>query len=282
MKLLLTGNSLQKFCDIIGNAKYLSEVITLYFSEDGIYSQGMTVDHCALYELTIKSKWFDDYEWEIDKDVEIISVSTEILSKVIQTRQPSQYMVIEFYGEPDSLTVRFASAASQSSNQEFPKEFSLPLIETDNDKLTIPSVDYSAEFGIGSKAMQITNDQLSLFNETLTIHCSEDEIYLRSKGNEGELKVTLFNDKCEHITEFSIDEDLSLTLDFTIKHFNTFCKFLKVSDNVSLGFTKDYPMKFEYIMNADNADNDNDHSSGDDNNNIKLAFYLAPKISDDA
>lgn len=257
---------LQTFCDIVGNCKYLSEFITFNFSEEGIYSQGLSNDHCSIYELTMNSEWFEDFEWDREKDTPQISIPTEILSKILATRQPSQYMVMEYFGKPDSITIRFTATKTKCVKTEFPKEFSIPLIDVDWEKLTIPELDYSAEFGIGSKSLHATNEQLSLFNETLTIHCSEDEIYLRSKGTDGEMKVTLFDEKFEHITEFTIEEELSLTLDFSIKHFNSFCRFLRVSDNVNLGFKKDYPMKFEYVM---------------ENENIQLTFYLAPKISDD-
>ena len=279
MHLLLTGNKLQQFCDIIINCKYLSETITFTISEEGIYSQGMTMDHCSIYELKIGSNWFDDFEWEKGVDLAEFSLSTEYLSKVLQTRQPSQYLIIEYFGKPDSVTIRFASQKKDNTNKEFPKEFSLSMIEIDSEKLVIPAMEYAAEFGIGSKALQVTNDQLSLFNETLTIHCSEDQIYLRSQGTEGELKVTLFDDSCEHITEFSIEEELSLTLDFSIKHFNTFCRFLKVSDYVSLSFKEDVPMKFEYIMfqNEDEEQEDTE-AEKEPNSELSLVFYLAPKI----
>lgn len=269
MKLLLSGKSLQRFCDIVGNFKYVSDSVTFNCSDDGIYSQGMTADHCSLYDFTISSEWFDDYSWDED-DESLFTVSTEMLSKILGTRQPSQCMFIEYYGKPDSITIRFTSGTTQTTAKEFPKEFLLPIIDIENEQLTIPDEEYSAEFGIGSKSLQMTNDQLSLFDETLTIHCSEDEIYLRSKGNEGQLKVTLFDENCEHITEFAIDEDLSLTLDFSIKHFNTFCRFLKVSENIELKFKKDYPMKFQYVM---------DEPEGEPL--LKLVFYLAPKITDD-
>jgi proliferating cell nuclear antigen PCNA len=275
MKLLLTGTHLQKFCEIIGNCKYLTEFITVNLSEEGIHSQGMSTDHCSIYDFTIKASWFDDYEWDKALDLPQFSVSTEILFKILQTRQHSQYMIIEFFGKTDNITIRFASKLVSGKNQEFPKEFSIPLIDVEWEKLDVTDHEYEAEFGIGSKSIQLTNDQLSLFDETLTIHCSESEIYLRSKGIEGELTVTLYNDKCEHITEFSIDEDLSLTIDFSIKHFNNFCKFLKVSSNVYLSFKKDFPMKFEYIMDKEGEQPD------DYEPELSLAFYLAPKIMDD-
>jgi len=269
MKLLLTGDHLQKFCDIIGNFKYISESITFWFSDDGIHSQGMSSDHCSLYELTVNNEWFDEFEWENGKDMDKVSVATSILSKVIQTRQPSQYMVIEYDGKPDSITIKLASNTANSKNKEFPKEFSIPLIDIDVEKLNIPSdTEYSAEFGIGSKSLQVTNEQLSMFDETITVHCEEEEIYLQSKGIEGELKVTLFSSNCEHITEFAIEDSLRLTLDFSIKHFNTFCRFIKVSENVELSFKDGFPMKFEYIMDKEVSDK------------LELAFYLAPKIGD--
>lgn len=272
MHLLLEGNKLQQFCDIISNCKYLCEVITFNFSEDGLYSQGMTFDHCGIFELKMGPHWFMDYEWEAGVDAAEISVSSEFLSKILSARQPSQHLVIKYSGKPDHVTIIFGSTKAHGKNQEFPKEFSLSLIDVDHEKLTIPEMEYSADFGIGSKALQVTNDQLSLFNETLTIHCSEDEIYLQSKGTEGQLKVTLFDDKCEHITEYAVEEGLSLTLDFSIKHFNSFCRFLKVSDCVNLSFKKDIPMKFEYVTEQEDKEEDEQ---------LKLVFYLAPKISDD-
>lgn len=276
MHLLLTGKRLQEFCEIITNCKYLCDVITFKMSETGIYSQGLTMDHCAIYELKMGNHWFDDYEWEKGVDAAEFSVSTEFMAKIMNTRQASQHLVIEYSGSPDSITIKFASRKVDGTNKEFPKEFCLSLIDVDSETLTIPEMEYSAEFGIGSKALQVTNEQLSLFNESLRIHCSEEEIYLQSKGNDGQLKVTLFDDNCEHITEFSIEEDLSLTLEFSIKHFNTFCRFIKVSENITLSFKNDVPMKFEYIIPPGDS-----KCEDTENDEISLVFYLAPKISDD-
>lgn len=274
MHILLDGNKLQQFCDIIGNLKFLCDVITFNFSDEGLYSQGMTFDHCGIFELKMGCHWFHDYEWEAGVDSGEISVSSEFLSKILSTRQPSQHLVIEYFGKPDHITIKLQSTKAHGKNKEFPKEFCLSLIDVDHEKLVIPPMEYSAEFGIDSKALQTTNDQLSLFNETLTIHCSEDEIYLRSKGTEGQLKVTLFNENCEHITEYAIEEELNLTLDFSIKHFNSFCRFIKVSNNICLSFKKDVPMKFEYITEVEGEEKEKDEK-------LNLVFYLAPKISDE-
>jgi proliferating cell nuclear antigen PCNA len=266
MHLVVAHNKLTKFCEILSNIKHLAEFVTLTFSEDGIYSQGMTMDHCAIYELTVNEHWFDDYEFD-KADAPQISISTNILSKILATRQPSQHLVIAYNGKPDKIKMKFGSLKKDGKNQEFPKEFIVPLMDVDNETLSIPEVEYSAEFGIGSKSLMVTNEQLSLFDETLTMRCSEENITMCAKGNEGELSVTLFSDVCEHINEYEVEEGLDLSLDFSIKHFQTFCRFLKVADEVQLGFKNDYPMKFNY-----NTENDE----------LSLVFYLAPKIKDDA
>ena len=266
MHLVVSRDKLTKFCEILSNIKYLAEFVTLTFSNEGVYSQGMTMDHCAIYELFINEHWFDDYEFD-EADAPQISICTNILSKILATRQPSQHLVITYDGKPNKVTIKFASLKKDGKNQEFPKEFIVPLMDVDNETLSIPEVEYSAEFGIGSKSLMVTNDQLSLFDETLTMKCSEDEIIMRAMGNDGELSVTLFSDTCEHINEYEVDEGLQLSLDFSIKHFQTFCRFLKVSEQIELAFKVDYPMKFNYATETDD---------------LKLVFYLAPKIKDDA
>lgn len=265
MKLLLSGAKLNQFCEIVSNIKNLCEFITFQPSEERLYSQGMSGDHCAIYELDIGNEWFDDYE--LDKnDSNSFSVSTEMLAKIIHTRQPNQYMVIEYNGKSDMLTIRFANNKVESKSKvNFPKEFSLSMIDVDYKNLTIPDVVYSVDFGIDSKTLNVMNDQLSMFDETLQLHCDEDNIYFKTKGIEGEMKVTLFSDSCENITEYSIEEDLTLFLEFSNKHFSTFCKFLKVSDNIKLSFSDKYPMLFDYVF---------------EDEDISLVFYLAPKISD--
>ena len=64
MHLVVSRDKLTKFCEILSNIKHLAEFVTLTFSDEGIYSQGMTMDHCAIYELSINEHWFDDYEFD--------------------------------------------------------------------------------------------------------------------------------------------------------------------------------------------------------------------------
>ena len=121
----------------------------------------MSIDHCAIYEVKMNTDWFHEFEID-DDDAHSICVSSNILAKILATRQPSQHMIITYKGKPDNINIKFASLKKDGRNQEFPKEFSVPLMDVDQDLLNIPELEYSAEFGIGSKSLLITNEQLSL------------------------------------------------------------------------------------------------------------------------
>ena len=65
------------------------------------------------------------------------------------------------------------------------------------------------------------------------------------------------------------------TLGITPKHFQTFCKFSKVSKEVKLSFSDNTPMQMFFIL-----DNINESEYNIDEISY-LRFCLAPKISDD-
>ena len=269
MKLILgmgIKSRLQQFIEIFSNIKNISDTLTFYFSDDGLYSQGMTCDHCSVFEANFDKEWFELFEIE-KQDMKQITMRTEILSKILHTCQINQFMVMSFKDNPNSIKIEFKNRQDKPNRLEFPKEFNISLLDTDAELLNIPEVDYSVEFEIPSKILTSINDQLAIFNETISIHCNEETIDFHTEGHEGSMAVPLFSDDVEYVSEYSIVEDLDLKLDYSHKHFSHFCKFLKISNNVSLGFSQDVPMKFSYIFPEDEK--------------IKLNFYLAPKISDE-
>jgi proliferating cell nuclear antigen PCNA len=269
MKLILgmgIKSRLQQFVEIFSNIKNISDTITFHFSDEGLYSQGMTVDHCSVFEANFDKEWFEEFKIE-SSDLKQITMRTEILSKILHTRQPNQFMVMSFENNPSSIKIEFKNRQDQPNRMEFPKEFNIALMDVDDELLNIPKVDYSVEFEIPSKILTNINDQLAIFNETISIHCNEETINFHVEGHEGSMVVPLFSDDVEYVSEYSIEEDLDLKLDYSHKHFSHFCKFLKISNHVSLGFSKDVPMKFNYIFPEEEK--------------IKLSFYLAPKISDE-
>jgi len=269
MKIILgmgSKKNLKIFCNYFDNIKYLSEYITLNLSPESVYIQGMSMDHCCIYELTLKAEWFEFYN-VLEQDVKTISFKTSTFSKILDTRQKNQFLILENSVNNSSyLNIILKNKPNDLKEDEYPKEFEITLLSIEQDILTIPETEYSVEFVISSKMLKNINDELMQFGETLQIYCDEENIKMITKGDEGSMTLNLFNNDIDYISEYMIEEELKLDIEFNNKHFATFCKFMKLSDNINLSFNKDFPLKMEYIF---------------DNENIKCNFMLAPKIKED-
>ena len=98
-------------------------------------------------------------------------------------------------------------------------------------------------------------------NDVVNIHCDEETVVLTCKGLEGEMLVTIPHDDIE---EYIIEEEASVDVKFSLGYMKKFCQYHKVSDNVELQISEEFPLMVTYKLNALNY----------------LKFYLAPKIDD--
>ena len=260
------------FSQICSLLKNLTEFIVFEFREEGLYSQGMSFDQISLYEFMIKKEWFDVYDYKED-DLKIVTLNSNIVQKIFNTRQDNQFLIIDFEGMPDKINIIFQSKTPVKT--DIPKEFEITLMETDHECMEIPNSDYEAEFCISTKIFGTVVDQLEIFDEHLNVNCKEESIELKASGFDGSMSVNLYSDKIDYISEYSIIEDGDLKLTFSNKHFQTFCKFSKVSKEVKLSFSDNTPMQMFFIL-----DNTNESEYNIDEISY-LRFCLAPKISDD-
>ena len=130
--------------------------------------------------------------------------------------------------------------------------------------MQIPSTDSNAEFSINSTTYASLINQLKIFGDTIDIQCSEEKIVLHSISVEsGKMMVDI---NIEDLTEYSINEGEIIKLSFSLNMLHNICMYNKISKEIEIFLTKDYPMKVVYQLGEDNAN---------------FTFYLAPKISDD-
>lgn len=302
MRLILgMGNkrNLTTFCQFVENIKSISEFITFHFEKDRLYSQGMSGDHCSIFEVSISSEWFEFYNKK-DDEATVITVRTATLAKILDTRQKSQFLVIGYEGNPNKLNIILRNKPKDEIKDEYPKEFELPIINLDQEVMNIPDTEYSVDFNIKSSNIRNIIEQLMLFDNVIGIKCDEETIEFKSDGEDGSLTINLFDEDNKYVEEFAIEEDYKFNDEFHASHFHNFCKFNKIAKKVCLSFTKNFPMCFEYIFDDENdsksqsvipsvnESNDKNNSDSENNNNdetestslFKLRFLLAPRVDD--
>ena len=239
--------------------RLFTEHINVTFDKEKMFMQSMDSARVSVFELSLPSTWFDEYEHNSAASI-TLGIPATMLFKILNTRDKSQNIQIIYKEDDDKLFVNFSS----NNTSIFNKRFELPLIDLECELMAIPDTESEAEFSIDSTNFANLINQLKIFGDTIEIHCTEDKIILHSISIEaGKMLVDI---NIDDLTEYSITEGEVMKLSFSLSMLHNICMYNKLSKDVEIHLIKDFPMKIIYALDDDNA---------------HFTFYLAPKIGDD-
>jgi len=239
--------------------RLFTEHINVTFDKEKMFMQSMDSARVSVFELSLPSTWFDEYEHNSAASI-TLGIPATMLFKILNTRDKSQNIQIIYNEDDDKLFVNFSS----NNTSIFNKRFELPLIDLECELMAIPDTESEAEFSIDSTNFANLINQLKIFGDTIEIHCTEDKIILHSISIEaGKMLVDI---NIDDLTEYSITEGEVMKLSFSLSMLHNICMYNKLSKDVEIHLIKDFPMKIIYALDDDNA---------------HFTFYLAPKIGDD-
>jgi proliferating cell nuclear antigen len=257
MEIVIT-NSLKAdiFSSIFQNMKSFTDHISILCKNTGIYIQTMDTARVSIVELSLPSTWFDKYTHTVDVS---IGISSSVLYKILNARTASQVIQIVFENESsDTLYVHFTS----EDKKTFDKHFEVPLIDLEVEYMTVPPIDYVAEFTVPSGVFSGLINQLKMFGDSMDITCSEEKIILFSNSpDSGKMSVEI---NIDDLTCFSINEGEELKLSFSLNFLHNICSFNKLSKEMEIKLCNDYPLAVVYDLDGEGF----------------MKFYLAPKIDD--
>jgi hypothetical protein len=125
--------------------------------------------------------------------------------------------------------------------------------------MEIPESDYDVEFSIAAKKICEITSQMLLFGTDINFTCSEEEINLIATGMNGEMLVKV---PIEDLTEYSIVENETFDLKYSLSYIDKMCLTNKLSNEIHFFISAECPMKIKYDL-------------GDDS---YVVFHIAPKI----
>jgi len=245
------------FAGLFQHIKLFTEHINIMFETERMYVQGMDASSISIFEIQLLKGWFDTYE--VSQNVRI-GVHSTILYKVLNARDIGQSLNITYNEDNNNiLCIHFTS----QNKELFNKSFEIPLMDIETDMMGIPELDCQAKLLLNSISFANIIGQLQMFGNNVQFICSEEEITLCSISQEtGKMTVTI---PMEDIDTFAIYDE-KVNVSYTLTYLNKMCMYSKMSKNVEIKLTNDYPMKLTYIL---------------DDNESKITFYMAPKINED-
>ena len=264
MKLII-GNKkkAQIFTSIFQNLNRFTVDINIYFKKTELYIQGMDTSHCSMFEIVLKKEWFEDYKCDSEC---FIGINAIILYKIFNTKQENQIIVLEYTEESsDKLDICFKNL--EAVENEFSKEFSVPLMDIDSELLQIPDVEYDIFVNINTKSFSTMVSQLEIFSDVVQLVYKENELSLNGEGDNGNIKILLKDSKNNNLNKCEIETEDDIKLLYSTKYISDFCSFSKINSKVNIMFKDGMPMVVHYEL--------------EDNENSYVKFYLAPKIDND-
>lgn len=248
------------FVSVFQHVKLFTEHINIIFSGDKMFIQSMDPSRVSVFEINIPKGWFDEYS--IEGENITIGISSSMLYKVLNTKDKRQEMKFYYDDEnSDKLRIEFTC----EDKDVYDKFFEIPLMEIENEIMNIPEMNSTASFILPSLNFADVIKNLKIFGDSLEINCDENEIQLLSKSTEsGKMKVNInFDD----IVQYEIEEDASIASSYSLNLLNNVCLYNKISTNIEIHMSENYPLKLLYNLDEDNED-------------TNLVFYIAPKIED--
>lgn len=248
------------FSGLFQHIRLFTEHINIMFETDKVYFQSMDSARVSIFELYLPATWFDIYKHTHDTPI-AIGISSTLLFKILNTREKGQETKLVFDNDQsDKLFVDFTC----ENPAIFDKKFEIPLVDLEQEMMHIPEMESQAEFALCSANFANLINQLKLFGDTLEVECTEEKITLHSLSPDaGKMQVEI---DINELTEYAIEEGETVRLSFSLSILHNICMYSKISKNVNVFLKDNFPMKVCYSL-------------GD--NNANLAFYLAPKLSDD-
>ena len=251
-----SSNSIIKLIEIFKVLKNLNTYCSIICKENELFIQTMDDSHVCLFELIIYKDWFHSYE----NSNETISFNTIILIKILNLYTKNSKVFIETTNS-DKLQVTI------ESSDNIIKDFEIPLIDIDKDILSTQELDCNLEFSMNTKKFEKYINELSLFGENMEIICCDDNIFMKSYGDEGKYSVKIPH---ENLDNFIVDEDLKLKTKLSIKYLSYINKISSVFKDIKIGIQKNAPIYLEII-----------EENEEKKKLITIKYYIAPKVEDD-
>lgn len=268
MEFVLTNKQkTNQFSHIFKNLKNISTDVEMHVKQSGIYIQGMDSGHVCLFELELKSYWFNEFKFD-GKPLRL-GINCELIHKVIHCKEEHQNISLKTK-TGDKLYITLYPREGQTG---ITKEFELPLIDIDSELLEVPDVDYDADIEIVSHDLSNLILQLSLFGRDISVNCGEN-ITFKGSGELGTMSAIMEEDQ---ICMYAIADDTEIDLTYSMDYLVKMVSFTKLNAVTKLHFGKEYPMKLQYDLDSVLDQNDDDEAYECQN---YIRFFLAPKIED--
>ena len=243
----------------LAEPSYLKESITIIsdlvnearfkVTPNAIELVAMDPANVAMVIFKLLSSCFTEYD--VEKDTEI-TINLSNLKQVLRRASPKDMLTIEL--EENRLKITLKSSTTRT--------FNLPIIELEEKEQKVPDLKFPVTIKTSSSILNEAIADVDIVGESVTFIAEPKKFTLHAEGDLNQAKIEIKEDEA---TKINTNSDEKVKAKYSIEYLKKMINGSKLSDEVTIQFNKDYPLKLEY-KTVDK---------------VMLSFILAPRVESD-
>jgi len=203
----------------------------------------------AMVVFKLLSSCFTEYD--VEKDTEL-TINLANFKQILRRASPKDMLTLEL--EDNKLKIQLKSSTTRT--------FSLPIIELEDKEQKVPDLKFPVTIKTSSSIFNEAIADADVVGESVSFIAEPKKFTLLAEGDLNQAKIEIKEDETTKIT-FSSDDKVRAK--YSIEYLKKMISGSKLSDEVTIHFNKDYPLKLEY-KSVDK---------------VMLSFILAPRVEND-
>ncbi len=240
--------------------KYLKDSITIIsdlvtegrfkIEKDAIELIAMDPANVAMVVFKLLGSCFTEYN--VEKPVEI-ALNLSNLKQVLRRAKPDDIVILELSSE-NRLKIQLKSKTTRT--------FFLPLLDIEEKEQKIPDLKFPVVAKMPVQTMNEAIDDVDIVAESVMFIAEKSKFIIMGEGDLSKVNVEIPKSDDVNIALETAD---AVKAKYSIEYLKKMIQGSKLSDEVSIQFNKDYPLKLEYKTL----------------NKVMMAFILAPRVEND-
>ena len=218
---------------------------TLNFEKDGINLMAMDPSSVAMLILKILPSMFLEYNVNDEK----ITIPMQELTRIVKRCKTSERLVLE--NKENKLIVTIEG--------NYKRKFYLPIIEPSESITKAPQLKFNVIAKLDSNVIENAVKDAEMVSDNIIISADKSGIKMIANGTNSNTELLIEKDS-PSLESLGVKEDSKAK--YSIDYLDRILKATKLSKNIILKFSTDYPLELEFIKV----------------DKLKLTFILAPRV----
>jgi proliferating cell nuclear antigen len=190
-------------------------------------------------------------EYDVKKEIDL-SIDLNNLKQILRRASSNDMLTMEIDDNRLKLTLKGKTK----------RTFSLPLIETEGREQKVPELNFPVTIKTSTSIFNNAIEDIDIVAESVTFEVDKKGFSIKGESDLSKAQIDI---NADDQTTLTVEGNDKIKAKYSVEYLKKMIDASKLSDEVIIQFSKDYPLKLDYTVV----------------DKLKLSFILAPRVEND-